>query len=209
MCRSVLSVLILGGALAFAQPNPKPPAPSFPKVGSDIPGPFHVYNVTGKKKGNYHCLVSEFGLNPVVMVVVRGVEDKDDGLQKLLVKLDDLVGRNPNTRMAAFTVFLSNTLKDTAREDKQREDLVKKIEDLFKTGTGVNHMVLGLDAPKKLEKWPLEKSADVIVILYNNYRTVAVHNLTWEQLKAKEGTLSEKVKEVLDDVRQKFGATRG
>ncbi|MBI1916387.1 MAG: hypothetical protein HYS12_16890 [Planctomycetes bacterium] len=204
MFRSLLSVLVLG-AVALGQDD-SPPA--FPKPGSDIPGPFHVYNVTGKKKGNYHCLVSEFGLNPVVMVVVRGVEDKE-GLQPLLGKLDNLIDKNPNTRLASFAVFLSSTLKDVAREDDQRDRLSKKIEDLFKAG-GVKHIVLALDTPKKLAKWPLDEKADVVVVLYNEYRTLAVHNLTWEQLNSpKKDELSAKAKEVLDDVRRKFGANRG
>ncbi len=204
MFRSLLSVLILG-AVALAQDDPPP---TFPKPGSDIPGPFHVYNLTGNKKGKYHCLVSEFGLNPVVLVIVRGVEDKDGGLQELLVKLDNLIDKNPNTRLASFAVFLSSTLKDVAREDDQREKLTKKIEDIFKAGSGPKHIVLALDTPKKLAKWPLDK--DVIVVLYNEYRTLAVHNLTWEQLKPSEkDKLSEKAKEILDDVRRKFGANRG
>lgn len=205
MYRSLLSVLVLG-AVALAQDNPPP---TFPKAGSDIPGPFHVYNITGKKKGNYHCLVSEFALNPVVMVVVRGVEDKG-GLQPLLKNLDNLIDKNPNTRLASFAVFLSSTLKDVAREDDQRDKLTKKIEDLFKPGPALKHVVLALDTPKKLAKWPLDEKADVIVILYNEYRTLAVHNLTWEQLNSPDkNKLSEKAKEVLDDVRRKFNAKRG
>src|SRR5438874_11963508 len=148
MFRSLLTVLVLG-VVALAQDDP---TPKFPKPGSDIPGPFHVYNITGKKKGNYHCLVSEFGLNPVVMVVVRGVEDKG-GLGDLLKKLDNLIDKNPNTRLAGFTVFLSSTLKDVAREDDQREKLTKKTEDLFKAGAGPKHVGLALDTPKKLAKW--------------------------------------------------------
>src|SRR2546421_496215 len=125
------------------------------------------------------------------MVVVRGVEDKD-GLGDLLKKLDNLIDKNPNTRLAGFAVFLSSTLKDVAREDDQREKLTKKVEDLFKVG-GVKHIVLALDTPKKLVKWPLDKEADVIVVLYNEYRTLAVHNLTWDQLKPSEmDKLSEK-----------------
>src|SRR5262245_12902957 len=142
MLRSLLSVLILGGALALAQDNPPPPL----KAGSDIPGPFHVYNITGKKHHNYHCLVTENGLNPVVMVVVRGVEDKDDGLRQLLLKLNNLIDKNPDTRIAGFVVFLSETIKNVAREDDQRDNLAKKIEDLFEANTG--HLVLALDTPK-------------------------------------------------------------
>jgi hypothetical protein len=205
MLRFLLSVLVLG-AVALGQDNP--PASTL-KPGSDIPGPFHAYNVTGKKKDTYHCLVSEFGLNPVVMVVVRGVEDKDSGLRELLIKLDNLIDKNPDTRLASFAVFVSNTLKDVARENDQREKLSKKIDDLFKAGSGLKHVVLALDAPSKLAKWPLEEKADVVVILYNQYRVVSVHNLTWEQLKQEKDMLSPTAKQILNEVRQKFGAKRG
>src|SRR5262249_3733054 len=150
MCSSVLSVLVLGGALAFAQPNPKPPTPSFPKVDSDIPGPFHTYNVTGRKRDRYHCLVSENGLNPVVMVVVRGVQ-VNDPLKYLLTQLDDAAKR-PSTlaqlapedrreklekglrqlQLGAFVVVVTDNLKDVARDDKQRGELQKVLRDEFK-----------------------------------------------------------------------------
>src|SRR5205085_10704865 len=114
--------------LAPPEEDPRKEGPSFPQQGSNIPGPFSPYNVTGKKRGHYHCLVSEYDLNPVVMVVVRGVEDKDGGLRQLLVKLDNLADKNPNTRLASFAVFVTGTVKDLAREDDQREELARKAE---------------------------------------------------------------------------------
>jgi hypothetical protein len=208
MC-SLVSVLALSGVLAPAQDtNPRAAAPAYPQPGSDIPGPFSPYNVNGRKKDHFHCLVCQHGLNPVVMVVVRGVEDKDGGLKALLGKLDNMVDKNPNTRLASFAVFLSDTLKDTARDDNQREKLVQKMEGLFPPG-GYQHMVLALDTPARLARWKLAADADVTIVLYNKYRTVAVHGLTWDQLKPGEGgALPPKVKEVLSEVGEKFGATR-
>src|SRR5205823_5744957 len=77
--------------------------PVFPEPGSDIPGPFHTYNASGKKKGRFHCLVSEHELNPVVMVIVRGTEVSVP-LRYLLVKLDNAIKNNPNSRLSGFAV---------------------------------------------------------------------------------------------------------
>ena len=68
---SLVSVLALSGVLALPTDNPRPAAPAYPQEGSDIPGPFSPYNISGRKKDHFHCLVCEHGLNPVVMVVVR------------------------------------------------------------------------------------------------------------------------------------------
>src|SRR5262249_37348936 len=85
---------------------------------------------------------------------------------------------------------------------------VQRMQGLLPPG-GYQHIVLALDAPAKLARWKLAPDADVTVVLYNKYRTVAVHSLAWDQLKPGEGgALPPKVKEVLGEVREKFGATR-
>lgn len=190
-------------------------ADTSPRKGANIPGPFTVYNVTGpgieskdKLTNRYRSPVTENGLNPVVMVVVRGIEVKQPGLKALLVKLDNAVDKNPNTRLASFVVFLSNTLKDVAKDDTEREALEPKVEDIARQPL-LKHLTLCLDAPARLAAWKLDPDADVVVILYKDLRTVDVHNLKWEQLMVKEpGDLPAKVKEVLDEVRKEFGATR-
>lgn len=179
----------------------------YPSPGSDIPGPFSAYNATGKFKGRYHCLVSEHGLNPVVMVVIRGAEVKEAGLRNLLVKLDNAVDKNPVARLASFAVFLPDTIADVARDDDKRDEVETKLEDL-KKDAGLKHVTLALDVPAHLAAWKLDKDADVIVVLYREYRTVAVHTLSWEQLKEKDNALPAKVKEILGQVREKLGATR-
>src|SRR5688500_15680358 len=112
-CLLSLLALSLSGSLGFAQTEK---APEFPQPGSDVPGPFYAYMATGKKKGKFHCLVTEHELNPVAMVIVRGT-DMTEGLKYLLVKLNNAVDRNPNTRLASFAVFTTDKLKDLARED--------------------------------------------------------------------------------------------
>jgi hypothetical protein len=191
-------VALLVPACLLAQPVPD----------SDIPGPFTVYNITGKHKGHYHCQVSENGLNPVVMVVVRGIEPQGDGLKELLNKLDNAIDKNPTTRLAGFVVFLSNTLKDVAKDDKEREALEPKLEDLAR-GYMLKHLVVCLAEPARLAAWKLDPDADVTVVLYKDLRTVAVHKLTWEQLKQPDkGELPAKVKEILEQVKEKFKTTR-
>ena len=188
----VLALLLPACVLAQATP------------GSNIPGPFTVYNITGKHKGHYHCQVSENGLNPVVMIVVRGIEWKNSGL---LTKLDGIIAKNPNARIASFVVFLSNTLKDVARDDKEREAIEPKLEDI---GRSLKHLTICLAEPAKLAAWKLNPDTDVTVVLYKDLRTVAVHNLSWEQAEDKKDPpgLSPKVKEILDQIRKQFKATR-
>src|SRR5437867_7848047 len=78
-------------------------------IGSDLPGPFHPYNVTGPRAGRYHCLVTRASLDPVVIVFLRAL-DFTDSLQALEVDLDNRVGKNPNARLSSFTVVVSEEL---------------------------------------------------------------------------------------------------
>src|SRR5260370_2865310 len=126
-----------------------------PLPDGDIPGPFVVYNVTGKYKGRYHCQVSENGLNPVVMVVVRGIEPQGGGLKSLLTKLDNAIDKNPTTPLSGFVVFLSNTLKDVAKDDKEREALEPKLEDVARDAK-LKHLVVCLAEPARLAAWKLD-----------------------------------------------------
>src|SRR3954471_23723981 len=130
--RSLLSVLLLclAGPPAPAQSGTPPP---FPQVGSDLPGPFYSYMATGKKKGKYQCLITEHELNPTVMVLVRAAE-MTEPLKYLLVKLNNAIDRNSNSRLAGFAIFLSDQIKDLAgadgRDDEEREAMEKKLEDI-------------------------------------------------------------------------------
>ena len=185
-----------------------PEKAAFPAPGSTVPGPFLVYNLNGKKKDRFHCLVTEQELNPVVLVFVRGAEVREYGLKDLLGKLDAAVERNSFARLAAFAVFVTEALKDLSREDDQREKLVAAVEKQADPGK-LKHVVLGLATADAVAGWKLDKDADVVVVLYKEYRTVAVHNLKWAQLKMKpDDPPPAAVQAILDDVKTKIGAKR-
>jgi hypothetical protein len=189
----VFLVLLVAAPAAPAQ------APKYPAPGSDLPGPFYSYMATGKRKGKFHCLVTEHELNPVVMVIVRGVE-KNEPLRNLLTKLNNAVDRNPNARLASFAVFLTDRIKDLAREDDNREELEKKLEDVARDAN-LQHVTVALDLQDRLQKYKVEE-ADIVVILYNRYRVVSFHSLKRDQL------TDAKAKEILGEVAEKLGARR-
>ena len=131
MCRRLLmSVVLLCGFLAVisaqgAADEDDKKMPEFPQAGSEIPGPFHVLNVTGMRKGRYHCLVCRNTLQPVAAIFVqphlaeskddekerpavlwtKEKLDKDQPLAHLVKKLDLVIDKNPDGNMGAFFVF--------------------------------------------------------------------------------------------------------
>src|SRR5665213_3205629 len=88
---------VSSAALAAAEPAPAKTDAKLP----NIPGAFHAYNVTGKYKGHYHSHISEYGLEPIVMIVTREAEFSDP-LKSLLKKIDDAIAKNPAARLHAF-----------------------------------------------------------------------------------------------------------
>src|SRR5262245_52629352 len=97
----VLSALFVGagGAGEALKSGPQP--------GKPLPGSFHPFNVNGEKgKGKYHCLVCEYGLDPVVLVFADN--PKDPQVIDLLKRLDALVKKEQKTSyLHSFAVFLS------------------------------------------------------------------------------------------------------
>src|SRR5947209_239947 len=102
--------------LAAAPPRPgsggKGPGTDPLAPGNNLPATFHPLNInkllpvsaepedgkTGEKKGyttegKYHCLISEYDLDPVVMILAKGMDD-NPALRGLLEKLNGLVDRN-------------------------------------------------------------------------------------------------------------------
>src|SRR5262245_29781413 len=98
--------------LAAAPPRPGAGGKGPLAPGNNLPATFHPYNInkllpvstepadgkTGEKKGyttegKYHCLISEYDLDPVVMLLANGM-DGNAALRGLLQKLNDLVERN-------------------------------------------------------------------------------------------------------------------
>ena len=94
----------------------------------DIPGPFHPYNVTGRYKGHFHSRISEYGLEPMVMIFTRQV-DFSEPLKNLLTQIDATVEKNPGARLRPFVVVQSDDLPDLAGlDEKQRAELAKELQ---------------------------------------------------------------------------------
>jgi hypothetical protein len=173
------------------------------KPGKDeIGAPFHPYNVTGKEKhrGKFHSLISEHGLNPVVLVFVRGVEPGDE-IVGLLQKLDTLAAQSERLRLGVVVVFLSEDIKDLVGEDKKREEEEGKIQD--KVGK-LEHIAAALDVPRDVkDAYKLNDKAEVTVMLYNRFRVET------NRAFAKDTLNEAAVGSVLDEINAKLDALRG
>jgi hypothetical protein len=124
----------------------------------NIPGPFHAYNVTGKYKGHYHSHISEFGLEPIVMIVTREVEFSDP-LKSLLKKIDDAIEKNPAARLHAFVVVLSDDVPEVigadSKSDDKRLEVTTQLEDQAKA-LMLKHIDVVLAGKADLQKYNLD-----------------------------------------------------
>jgi hypothetical protein len=199
MRKHASTLLTLTAALALAAVLVAAPAAfqSGPKPGDTLPGPFRPYNVTGKErhKGRFHCLVSEHGLNPVVLILVHGTNPSDK-LLDLLKSLDETIQKNPVSRLAGFVVFLSDDLSDVVFEDDRRAALASEIEPKVAPHKSV---AAALDSWAKVkEQYKLHDEAEVTVVLYNKLKVLSNHAF------AAEGLNEDGVQAVLTDVNNRL-----
>lgn len=195
MYRLLTGVLLLFPLVASAD---APAAEGGLKPNDNLPGSFMPYNVTGTYRGRYHCLVSDYGLEPTVIVFVRDL-DASDALKDLLKQLEDRIVKNPATRLHAFAVFVSSELPDILSNDDKRDELAKKVEDLSNS-LALKNVVCCLDSPKDVEKYGLGE-ARVTALLYNKYRVVSVHTLP-------KGDEAGQVAKIMADVSEKLKAAK-
>lgn len=165
--------LLLAATVAFADNDKKPGL----HEGANLPGPFHPYNVTGKHKGKFHCLVCQHGLNPTVMVVLRGAEvPAGEALTKLLKDLNEEVPRRRGVNLGSFVVFVADGLKDVVTEDGKRDKLVRQVEERIDKAAELNdglHVPAALESPGYLKHYPFDEKAAVTVVLYKGLKVVA------------------------------------
>jgi hypothetical protein len=204
--RRLFTLLFLVPILAapsFADDEQK--GPTFPEPGSSIPGPYHVRNITGPRKGYYHCLVCRNGLNPVAAVLVE--PQKPDGakedwladwvkdnladdapLCKLFKKLSTVSEKNPDAFLGVYAIFFANK----AEEDPLLIRLAKLPEAL--DTKNIIYAVGSPDEPKsRVEKnkeivnqsWFEKKEFETGVLLYERYKV-----LSWQPFAA--GKLTDK-----------------
>ena len=77
MYRILIGLLLAVPAAGLAADPPadgKADAKSTLTPGSNLPGTILPYNVTGPYKGRFHCLISDYGLEPVVLIFARDLE---------------------------------------------------------------------------------------------------------------------------------------
>ena len=130
----------------------------------NTPGPFHGYNVTGKYKGRYHSQISEFGLEPMVMLFTRETE-WSDSLKDLLKQIDNTVEKNPTARLHPFLVVQSDDLPEVigvdpdpavaSKDDDKRIELAAKLEDQAKA-LMLQHVDVLLAGKADLAKYNLD-----------------------------------------------------
>ena len=173
---------------------------SGPKVGEDLPGPFHPYNVTGKRAGDFHDVLSEQGLDPVVLVLVRNWDftkkvDDQVPLVQLLQRLDPMAGKDAKVRIAVAAVFLNDDLKDVVKNDDLRKKYAENVE-TFKTDAKLNNIVLGLDNADGPKDYALNADAEVTVLACNRLKVVANYAFHKDGLKNADAIAAE-VKEKL------------
>jgi hypothetical protein len=151
----------------------------YPKIGSEVPGPFHVLNITGQRTNRYHSLVCRYGLQPVAVVFVRPeggdwLKNLDEGqpLATLLQKIDEVVMTNPDAMLGAFAVY------NVGKDDELA--LRNKLETLA-DALGVKQMVQTLAdelRQKGMEAWKVKAADDsepeVAVVVYARHKVVGL-----------------------------------
>ncbi|HEY7314269.1 MAG TPA: hypothetical protein VH643_33265 [Gemmataceae bacterium] len=180
-------------------------APSKQKEDSSkLAGTFHPYNVTGPHKGHFHCLISEHGLEPMVMIFHKDA-DLADPLPALLKKLDAAIEKNPTARLGSFVVFLPEDLPDIAgaksETDDARLELAKKVEQAG-GDMKLKHVVLCLDTKADVEKYKLSDANLVTVVLCNKLKIVEVFALPKSEFN------DAAVEKIMAAVADKLGAKR-
>jgi hypothetical protein len=188
-----------------AKDKDKPPAKETKgrslEPGKDLPGPFHPFNATGPRKGNFHCLVSQHGLDPMLLLFVRELQFSDS-LKDLLRRVDNAIAKNPDVRLACAVVFLSEDLPDTVQNDDKREELAQKLADLA-NDLKLKHVILCLDGKADLEKYDLDRQeAAFTLVLYRKLRILDSESIARDQL------TPEKVDAILKLLADKVGAKR-
>jgi hypothetical protein len=172
-CVTILLTLLVGwvlaAAIAFAADEDKQGT----EPGNLLPGPFHPYNVTGERKGKYHCLVCQYGLKPVVLIFTRAAPDEKSTLAKLVKDLDAAMAADQTATLRSGVIFLS--------EDKDPMALEKKLGD-WAEAAKLKSVVVAIDKADDLTPYDLDKDAEVIVLIYDKLRVVKKHTFGKDKL---------------------------
>lgn len=133
------------------------------------PPPFMVADITGPAAGEKLCYRCRYGAQPVVNIFARKM---DENVTKLVKELDGVVGKNRDSRMAAFVVVLTDD------PDAQETSLKKTAET-----HGIKHTPLTVfENSAGPAKYRINKDADVTVMMWVDSDVKINHALKGEEL---------------------------
>ena len=158
---ALLSLMVSAAVLSARQE----PMKSGPPVGADLPGPFHPYNLTGDRKGKFHCLVCNHGLDPAVLIFAP-VGESSEPFVKLIEGVDAAAAKYPKSRLEGYVVFLG----DEVLADDKREAMAAKVATLAKVNE--KKVVLALDKSAGPEGYKLLESY-ITVLIYDRHKVLA------------------------------------
>lgn len=144
-------------------------------------------------ENKYHCLITEFDLDPVVMLFARGV-NASEGFKELLTKLDAACAKYRVRRLRAFVVFLDNDLKtfNEVQPDKRKKQDAKlkemagnarKMADELKLKNVT--LTIGALDDAALKQYDL-KDVALTAVLYRALRIRNSHEFNTDELKTKD-----------------------
>ena len=222
-CLSVAAVLVLVLVLGAPTRSAEEGGPLV--VGKNVPASFHPYNVTARltakeepdeddpdvkvkkidytTKGKFHCLVTEYDLDPVVMLFARNLED-NIAFRDLLTKIDAAIDRNPSVRMRSFVVFVADDIANVVADDDKRVEAAKKIQKVA-DDLKLKNVVLTLASKSDVAKYALDDAAALTGVLYTQLRIEGVHKVSRDKLDKAD---ADAVKAIMKDVAGKLKATR-
>jgi hypothetical protein len=189
-----LLATLLGVTPLSSQEEEKKPARL--QVGSVLSGSFDCFNLNGKFKDRQHCLVTDFGLRPVVMVFAREApEEKEGAVGKLLSSLDEAVEKYADQELRACVIYLSPFARSSAtdaavddpvklvEEAKEREALLKRLD---AKAEKLKNVVIGTYPAKGPPGYNIDARDAVTVIFYRRLKVADLHGYAEGQLRPQD-----------------------
>jgi hypothetical protein len=222
---SMAPLLVL--ALVLAGPSRSAEEAGPLAVGKNLPATFHPYNITARvplkeeadddmddgkiklkkidytTRGKFHCLITEYDLDPVVMLFARGL-DENVAFADLLKKLDAAIERNPAVRLRSFVVFIAADVANLVLDDDKREEAVKKFQKVADDNK-LKNVVLSVASKADVAKYGLDDASALTAVLYKQLRVEAIHKVSRDKLDKAD---ADAVKAIMKDVAGKLKATR-
>jgi hypothetical protein len=153
----------------------------------DAPPAFNVRDVTGPSAGKTLCYRCQYGSRPVVTIFTRDIEDA--ATQALIKDVDATVGKNADSKMAAFVVLLTD---DPDAAEGKLSEVAKK--------NGIKNVPLTIfDGSAGPDKYKVSKDADLTVLMWNESNVKVNHAFGKGEFKAeKVKTVSADTKKILE-----------